>query len=124
MGVGKISKRDTDAVQGLFAFGTLHETAGEFAKAMACYERAANLENSSAQYSFALMCHQPPGMSVTKDIAKAVFWYEKAAAQGDCMALTNLGGGISGRRWSCKEPCESKGIVGAGRSKGAYVGSK
>ncbi|MBE5784594.1 MAG: sel1 repeat family protein [Clostridiales bacterium] len=54
--------------------------ANEFEKAYAIWEETAELGNIVAQFNCGLMCYK--GQGVRKDLAKAVAFWEKAAAQG------------------------------------------
>jgi TPR repeat protein len=51
-------------------------------------EKAAEQGNVDAQYSLAVHCHQDEGL--TKDNEKAVYWFKKAAEQGDERAKAML----------------------------------
>ena len=53
------------------------------------YQKAAEQGNAEAQFNLGL-CYKR-GEGVTKDYAKAVFWYHKAAEQGYAKAQCNLG---------------------------------
>ncbi len=53
-------------------------------------EDSANRGDARAQYALAKLYYN--GEGVTKDLTKAVEWYQKAADQGDAKAQLSLGG--------------------------------
>ncbi|GBC22483.2 kinase-like domain-containing protein [Rhizophagus irregularis DAOM 181602=DAOM 197198] len=57
-------------------------------KSFELYQNAANLGSNTAQYNLALMFEEGDG--ITKDIGKAIYWYEKSAEQGDLDAQIKL----------------------------------
>lgn len=54
--------------------------AKNFIEAISCYQKASNQGYAEAQYNLGVCYYK--GEGVVKDIKKAVYWYEKAAAQG------------------------------------------
>ncbi|UZO03807.1 uncharacterized protein OCT59_024209 [Rhizophagus irregularis] len=57
-------------------------------KAFELYQNAAILGDDTAQFNLALMYEEGDG--ITKDIGKAIYWYEKSAKQGDQDAQIKL----------------------------------
>ncbi|GET03243.1 kinase-like domain-containing protein [Rhizophagus clarus] len=57
-------------------------------KAFELYQNAANLEEEVAQINLALMYEKGDG--ITKDVNKAIYWYEKSAIQGCKKAKNSL----------------------------------
>ena len=57
-------------------------------KAFGLYQKAANMENSMAQYNLALMYKN--GKGVGKDVDQAIYWYNKSAENGEQVAQRNL----------------------------------
>ncbi|GET03252.1 kinase-like domain-containing protein [Rhizophagus clarus] len=59
-------------------------------KAFKLYQNAANLGDKVAQYNLALMYEKGDVDGITKDIDRAIHWYEKSARQGYEKAKNNL----------------------------------
>ena len=70
------------------------QKAGEHKAAFADYEKAAEYENAQAQYALSLYYGRPqdyPDFGVKQNIARALEWTQKAAAQGHAAAECKMG---------------------------------
>jgi len=78
----------TPVAAGAWEDGLAARAAGDYQKAVRLFEPLAERRNVAAQQMLALMYSQ--GKGVSKDDAKAAYWWTKAAKQGSAMAQTNL----------------------------------
>ena len=73
--------RRLEEAKGLFADAAAAGRAGDHARQLALYQRAAELGMAEAQYNCGVLYEKGEGTEI--DRAKALAWYEKAARQGD-----------------------------------------
>ena len=81
-----MSKSDTDTFMN--EKGILHYKAGELDKAIICWEKAANLGNSSAMFGLGVIYLNDN--SIENNLYKAEEWFKKAASFGHKNAIIQL----------------------------------
>jgi TPR repeat protein len=84
----KMSRKELNEADALFASAERYEEAGEFKKAFVCLVASARLGHSSSQLNLANSF--AAGTGVRKDLDKAAFWYRSAHRLGDTSAARNL----------------------------------
>ncbi len=97
-------QREKEA-RALFTQAEVAGRAGDQARKLELFRRAAELGNAAAQYNCGLMYEI--GRGTEKDRAKALYWYEKAARQGDRDAQFSCGAMYNSGRETEEDPAKA-----------------